>query len=169
MKTRTTEIEECLLYELKRFNDNRGFFQEICRWPDIIQMEQVNWSFSKQDTIRGLHISTFNKFVTCVSGSIYDVVVDMRKDSKTYLKQAVVTLNSNEPTSLYIPGGCAHGFMALTDATVVYLQSDTYKPKNEKSIHYSFSEWPKPISGAYIVSEKDEKAEKWIQKTIGQN
>jgi dTDP-4-dehydrorhamnose 3,5-epimerase len=86
----------------------------------------------------------------------------MREDSETYLKQFINTLDSNVPTSVYIPSGFAHGFMAITDATIIYLQSDTYKPENEKSIHYSFVEWPKPIDGAYIISEKDEKAKKWI-------
>ena len=159
MKTRTTEIEGCLLYELRRFHDDRGFFQEICRYPDTIYVQQLNWSFSKQDTIRGLHISDFNKFVTCITGKIYDVVVDMRKDSSTYLKQAIVTLEPNEPISLYIPSGCAHGFMAIVDSNVVYLQSDTYKPKNETGMHYSYVDWPKPTLN-YILSNKDEKAEK---------
>lgn len=156
--------------ELKRFPDNRGFFQEIYRCG-LFEMEpkQVNWSFSTKNTIRGLHLSNFDKLITCVHGQIYDVAIDMRKDSETYLKQFIHTLDSNVPTSVYIPSGFAHGFMALTDTTIIYLQSDTYKPENEKSIHYSFVEWPKPIDGDYIVSEKDEKAEKWMQKIIGQN
>jgi dTDP-4-dehydrorhamnose 3,5-epimerase len=110
-----------------------------------------------------------------VYGHVYDVVVDMREGSPTYLKWIGVNLEafpydySDTTTQVYVPPGCAHGFMSRCDnSVVVYMQSGTYDPKAERSVRWDDPtigvKWPQPVeernlNAKYIVSQKDQSAE----------
>ncbi|TNZ35346.1 dTDP-4-dehydrorhamnose 3,5-epimerase, partial [Vibrio parahaemolyticus] len=127
MKVITTEIEGLLVVEPKVFGDSRGFFLESwnkLKFDEATGMEvsfvQDNHSKSESGTLRGLHIQTKNaqgKLVRVVKGAVYDVAVDLRKDSKTYGKWFGLILSAENKKQLWIPKGFAHGFLALEDDT----------------------------------------------------
>jgi len=124
---------------------------------------QHNQSFSKyKGTLRGLHFQNepFKevKVVTCTQGKIYDVIVDIRKNSSTFLKWYGVELSAESNNSLYIPEGFAHGFITLVDnSEISYLVSNYYESNYEDGIHYMDSKvnitWPVEVK---VISEKDE-------------
>ena len=123
---------------------------------------QANISYNKvAGTLRGMHYqkSPFQetKFIRCISGSIYDVVIDLRKDSPTYSQSFGVELNDKNRTALFVPKDFAHGFITLQDDTeVIYMVSQSYVPNAEEGIRWNdplFSlDWPiEPV----VVSSKD--------------
>ena len=126
------------------FKDNRGFFSKIAHKEFFLKknykIKQQNISFSKnKGTIRGMHYQKNEhkeiKIVTCLNGEIYDVLIDLRKNSKTYKKKFIFKLN-NCKKSLIVPKGFAHGFQTLTDdCFVFYLHTNYYKPKYEVTIN----------------------------------
>jgi dTDP-4-dehydrorhamnose 3,5-epimerase len=154
-------IENCQVFDLNVHHDNRGFFTELYNQNrHIITAKQINQSYSKKGTIRGIHAAPFWKLVTCVKGKIFDVCVDLRSQSKTFLKYQCVELSEDNNKQFFIPNYCGHGFLALEDSIVIYTQGDTYNPITEISFRYdepSF-EIPWPKMEEYIVSEKDLKA-----------
>ncbi|HEY7230947.1 MAG TPA: dTDP-4-dehydrorhamnose 3,5-epimerase [Pseudolabrys sp.] len=112
-------------------------------------------------TVRGLHFQnaphTETKLVQCVKGSVYDVIVDIRKESATYLRWAGVELSDSNGAMMYVPAGFAHGYQTLSDgANVLYLVSEFYAPEAEGGLRYSDPkleiEWPLAVSD---ISEKD--------------
>lgn len=162
------------------FDDNRGSFQELynngkydfCCNRD---WKQVNRSVSNKNVIRGIHRSPYSKLVSAVSGSIWDVVVDLRPESPTYLQWDARWLMSGGD-QLFIPSYCGHGFYSPIDGTIViYLQSGIFEPENEVNVHWQDPqlaiEWPKSqlISGdfgkgtyvEYVLSDKDKEASYW--------
>ena len=165
-----TEVKGCLLFEPQKYTDERGYFVELFNqsrygvWFDLVpRWQQVNCSKSHKGVVRGLHVAPFAKLVNCVKGRIFDVAVDPRPDSPTYLKWVGYELSEESGMQLYIPAGCGHGFMALEESVVVYLQDSIYDPKAESSIHWQdpiFAiSWP--CDKGYIVSDKDEVAPKF--------
>ena len=150
------------------FTDNRGYFYEKYNHQFLkdnnISFVQENISKSKKGTIRGLHWQTEpnaqDKLVTCITGEIYDVAVDLRKSSKTYGKYYGIVLKENENISLWIPKGFAHGFQALTDDSIIsYSVSGDFSKKDSKTINPLCPQikidWPiKDI----ILSDNDSKA-----------
>jgi dTDP-4-dehydrorhamnose 3,5-epimerase len=115
----------------------------------------------KAGTVRGLHFQrdphAEAKLVQCVKGSIYDVVVDMRKESATYLRWTGAELSDANGMMIYVPAGFAHGYQTLLDKTnVLYLVSEYYTPESESGLRYSDPklaiEWPHAVSE---ISEKD--------------
>jgi dTDP-4-dehydrorhamnose 3,5-epimerase len=128
--------------------DNRGFFvrtyckQEFLSIGFDKNFVQFNHSFNlSKGTIRGLHFQkppyAEKKYVRCVNGSIFDVVVDIRKDSPTYLQYFNVELSFFNMLGLIIPEGCAHGFQVLEDNTsIIYHHSEFYHPNSEKGLRY---------------------------------
>lgn len=168
MKLIPTNIPDCIkAVEVPRHFDSRGFFQEVYNEdkyrslpsPDYATpnvWRQVNWSDSKKNVLRGLHVAPYAKLITCVKGSIYDVVVDMRVASPAYLKWYGTRLDAVHPSQLFVPPWCAHGFVALEDATVMYLQTETYGPDKEWTVR-----WDEPEIGVMwpvvdpILSDKD--------------
>ncbi len=145
--------------------DVRGYFTRIFCSKEIkkkFKIVQSNSSFSKKKgTMRGLHYQTkpFEeaKLVHCVSGSIYDVIIDLRKKSPTYLKWESFEISSKNKNLLFIPKGCAHGFLTTANNTcVIYHIDNFYNPKYEKVIKYNDKKfnikWPIPIK---TVSKKD--------------
>lgn len=164
-----TEISEVKLIIAVRHPDNRGFFSETYKEIDyekigIPEFVQDNLSESAKGVIRGLHWqdSPFGqgKLVTCFTGAIFDVAVDIRKNSSTFGKHVAMKLNSSEPKALWIPEGFAHGFQSLEDNTrVMYKVTNYWNKDSEKSLNYCSPGlnivWP--IRNP-ILSEKDREA-----------
>jgi dTDP-4-dehydrorhamnose 3,5-epimerase len=140
-----TTIPEIKIIRATRFHDERGFFTETYKESEYLEIGiprfvQDNLSESSKGVIRGLHwqSSPFGqgKLVTCVSGSILDVAVDVRKNSETFGKHVAVELNANEQIALWVPEGFAHGFQSLEDGTRVHYKVTNYwDKKSEKSVN----------------------------------
>lgn len=166
-----TTIDGAFEVEPRVFGDNRGWFyesyskkafEELGITADFVQ---DNRSFSAQKgTLRGLHCQTAPhsqaKLVTCLRGEIIDVAVDIREGSPTYLNKVAVKLTGENKKMLFIPKGCLHGFVTLTDdVEISYKVDDFYFPENDRSIRFDDPalavEWG---IDAPILSEKDKKA-----------
>jgi dTDP-4-dehydrorhamnose 3,5-epimerase len=136
-------IEGAWVVESPVWSDERGFFREWFKTEDIEKatgkkflIEQANISLSSKGTVRGIHYSTAPrgqaKWVTCVAGSIRDVIVDIRPKSKTFGKWVGVELSGNSGKSVYVSEGLGHGFITLEDNTAVaYLVSTPFSPLHE--------------------------------------
>jgi dTDP-4-dehydrorhamnose 3,5-epimerase len=116
---------------VKRHHDDRGFFQELGRG----EFRQANWSFSKKGVLRGLHYATYPKLVNVVRGMIFDVAVDCRLDSPTYGSIQYAYLDGMM-NMVYIPAHFAHGFLALQDSDVIYLQGQEWRKDDDITIRY---------------------------------
>ena len=161
-----TEIQGVKVIRGKRFLDERGFFSETYKEVEYLEagipkFVQDNLSISSKGVIRGLHWQeepfAQGKLVTCLSGRILDVAVDIRKTSPTFGRHISIILDSNESMSLWVPTGFAHGFQALEDETrVSYKVTNYWHQASERSLFYGDEElainW---INLKPIVSEKD--------------
>ncbi len=166
-------IEGVWLAESPVWNDDRGFFREWFKSEDIknstgrdFGIEQANISLSSRGTLRGIHYSIAPrgqaKWITCVAGSIKDVIVDIRPNSKSFGKWIQVELSGDSGNAVFISEGLGHGFLALEDNTaVVYLVSTPFSPSEELEINPFDEEigitWGMKISDLRI-SEKDKTA-----------
>lgn len=140
-------IKGVWLAESLVWSDDRGFFREWFKSEDVIAatgrgfgIEQANISLSTAGTLRGIHYSIATrgqaKWITCVSGSIQDVIVDIRPDSKTFGQWIDVELKGNSGEAILISEGLGHGFLALEDNTAVaYLVSTPFSPADEFEIN----------------------------------
>lgn len=163
------DIPDLILIEPKVYCDERGFFLENFRESIFsanginTKFVQDNYSHSVSGVLRGLHFQknpmAQAKLVTAIRGEIFDVAVDIRKNSPYYGKWIGQTLSEENHRSLYIPEGFAHGFCVLSkEADVLYKVSQEYSPEDEKGILWNDTEiniaWPidKPI-----LQEKDSK------------
>ena len=150
MKIIKTELEDCYIIEPNRFGDDRGYFSPYFIQNDFTKLGfekvvQANRSKSSKGVVRGLHFQRDPKcqakIVEVINGSAIDVVVDMRKDSKTYGKWFKVLLNANNNRQLFVPRGFAHGFVSLEDNTIFqYLIDNDYAPDLEDGILWNDSE-----------------------------
>lgn len=180
MKVNRTKIKDCLVVEGDRHFDHRGFFQEIYNdehaydaalherpgIPRLYWSAQTSFSNSKKNVLRGLHRAEYAKLVTCISGKVFDVVVDLRSNSPTFKEWVGVELSQDNSFQIYVPPGCGHGFLALEDnSSVLYMQSNVWRGK-DVNIRYDDPDlnisWPKPRLDEfglahYILSEKDQK------------
>lgn len=166
-KTTKLPLPDALLLESVKFEDSRGFFAEIYQSVSFKQfgiskeIKQINMSKSKKGVIRGLHYqlnpNPQGKIVRAVAGEIFDVIVDLRKNSDTFGKWYGVILNSSEVKMLYVPEGFAHGFEVLSEsAEIEYLCSSIYSPENERGIIYNDADLNiKWSTKNPIVSDKD--------------
>ena len=165
MQVSKTPIDGLLIIEPKVFADPRGMFYEVyseSKYNEhgIPRFVHDNHSVSKQGVLRGLHYqvnSGQDKLVRVTQGEIFDVAVDIRKQSPTYGKWWGLSLSETNNLQLYIPVGFAHGFCVLSEsAEVLYKCSDYYSPEDERGILWNDSDlaidWP--IKGP-ILSEKD--------------
>jgi len=160
-------LDDVVLIEPRVFPDERGFFMESFKSSDFknagldLYFVQDNHSLSQRGVIRGLHYQlppkAQGKLVRVVKGAVYDVAVDIRKKSPTYLKWVAEELSDENHRMLYIPPGFAHGFAALTDEVhLVYKCTEEYAPQCDRGIR-----WDDPEIGiawkidAPIVSDKD--------------
>jgi dTDP-4-dehydrorhamnose 3,5-epimerase len=125
-----------MIKPLKRYYDNRGYFQELFRATPDFNVAQVNYSSSKKNVLRGIHCSPYSKIVQCIAGAIYDVVVDLRKDSPTYLQWQGFYMSCSNTFQLIIPKEFGHSFLGLEENNIVlYLQNDTWEPGKDKLIN----------------------------------
>ena len=166
-----TGIEGLCVIEPTVFGDDRGYFMETYNKKEFEeigiteQFVQDNQSKSKKGVLRGLHFQTEHsqgKLVRAVSGEVYDVAVDIRKDSPTYGKYFGVVLSKENKKQFYIPPYFAHGFLVLSDeAEFVYKCTDLYHPEFESGILYNDEEigieWPMDNINELIMSDKDKK------------
>ena len=166
-----TDIPDLLVLEPTIFDDERGFFFESFNKSEFekaigyrVNFVQDNHSRSSLGVLRGLHyqLSPFAqaKLVRCISGSLFDVAVDLRKNSETFGQWNGQFLSAENKRQFWIPEGFAHGFIALEDGTeIIYKTNNYYSKENERSIHWDDQQlsidWPmKPK----VVSEKDNSA-----------
>ena len=140
----------------KIFNDNRGFLKETFQNKVINKKFPFDiMSFSKKNVLRGLHLQTVNsqaKLITVTYGKIFDVAVDLRKNSKTFGKYVSIVISHNDEFSFYIPEGFAHGFVCLSKTCTVNYKCSNYRhTKSERTISWDDKniniKWPikKPI------------------------
>ena len=171
MKITPLSFKDVLLIEPEVFKDERGFFFESFNQRTFnkligreVKFVQDNQSRSKKNVIRGLHFQIEKpqiKLIKVISGSIFDVVVDIRKQSKNFGKHISVELNAEDNKQLWIPEGFAHGFLVLSEiAEVQYKVSAFWDPELERSLLWSDEDlninWP--LSSNPIISSKDQKA-----------
>lgn len=164
------EIEDVILIKPVVFNDNRGFFMESYKKSDFIkngidvEFNQDNHSKSDGKVLRGLHYQAIPnlqaKLVRCVKGRIFDVAVDLRKNSPTFKKWVRVELSEENKYMLFIPEGFAHGFVVISDeAELIYKASGEYSPENDRGVLWNDREinvdWG--IDFDPVLSEKDKK------------
>ena len=165
-----TEIEGVCIIEPTVFGDNRGYFMETYSKPDFEEIGikeefvQDNQSKSKKGVLRGLHFqieNTQGKLVRVIKGRVFDVAVDLRRDSSTYGKWVGVELSDENKKMFYIPTGFAHGFLVLSDeAEFTYKCTDIYNHSAESGIKYDDPaigiKWPE-VDAEILTSEKDGK------------
>lgn len=172
MKITKTKLNGVMLIEPKIFGDHRGWFTETYNEENFKKAGidtvfiQDNHSFSAtKGTLRGLHYQkdpkAQTKLVRCTKGSIFDVAIDIRKESPTYGEWYGVELSEENKKQLLVPKGFAHGFMTLTDdVEVQYKVDELYSPENDRGIIWNDPEigieWPMDIKP--VLSAKDENA-----------
>jgi dTDP-4-dehydrorhamnose 3,5-epimerase len=148
--------------------DERGFFARAWCREELEshglnpQLAQCSISFNNcKGTLRGMHYQAApypeTKIVRCTRGSLYDVVVDLRHDSATFKQWIGVTLSSTERNMVYVPAGCAHGFITLEDSTEIFYQiSEFYKPDLSRGVRWNDPAfqitWPVAVE---VISERD--------------
>lgn len=163
-----TEIEGVFIIEPKVFGDERGYFMETYNKADFYkagitcEFVQDNQSKSSKGVLRGLHFQKQYpqaKLVRVTKGEVYDVAVDLRKDSPTYGKYVGVVLSAEKKNMFFIPRGFAHGFLVLSEeAEFTYKCDEFYHPEDEDGIRWDDAnigiKWP-DVGMEYCLSEKD--------------
>ena len=162
------KIKGVLLIKPEPFKDKRGIFRRIFCQKEFkknkinSEIKQANISENRfKYTLRGFHFQTNpyseDKTLTCIKGSIYDIIVDLRPSSKTYMQWSSFKINENNRYSIHVPKGCANAFLTLKSNTIVqYGSSQFYKPKHEKGIRFDDPvfkfKWPNKPK---VISQKD--------------
>ena len=168
------ELKDVYLISPEPFKDERGMLRrhfcknEYLKNELFTDIKQTNISENTSiHTLRGFHFQyppyAENKVISCISGSIYDIVVDLRKESKTYLKWQSFNLKKENRLSLYVPAGCANAYLTTAENTwILYYHSELYRPGGEGGIRYNdplFNfEWPVDPK---IISNKDLNFSDW--------
>jgi len=168
MNIQKTAIPEVLLIKPEIYEDGRGFFIETYHTEKFTRLGipafvQDNHSRSREGVLRGLHYQIQHaqgKLVRVVHGKVFDVVVDIRKSSKSFGKWVGQILSSENNLQLWVPPGFAHGYFVLSDtADFLYKTTDYYSPEYERTILWNDSDlsikWPFPKDKTPIVSNKD--------------
>ncbi len=169
-----TFIKDLYVIEPKVFGDERGFFMETYNKKEFheagLKMEfvQDNHSKSKKGVLRGLHFQIKNpqgKLVRVTKGEVFDVAVDLRKNSETYGKWFGLFLNEENKKQLYVPEGFAHGFLVTSDeAEFCYKCTNFYDPTDEGGVIWNDGtigiEWPVDSNATLKLSDKDKKNKK---------
>ena len=161
MKLTKTNFKDLIIIKNKSYKDKRGYFKELLRENEIRKkFSFLVMSYSKKNVIRGLHLQqrkSQGKFVTVIKGKIYDVVIDLRKRSKTFGKKYSIILSDKNCKSIYVPEGFAHGFCALDKDNYVVYSCTNYRDK-QSEIGIKFDDkklninWPTKTP---ILSKKD--------------
>lgn len=164
-----TKIKGAYIIDVKSYGDNRGYFMETYKESDFKEagldysFVQDNQSSSGKGVLRGLHFQKTHpqaKLVRTIKGEVFDVAVDLRKDSGTYGQWVGVLLSENNHRQFLIPRGFAHGFLVISEyAEFAYKCDDVYHPEDEGGIMWNDPdigiEWPDV--GEILLSEKDKK------------
>ena len=168
MRFTPSELPETAIVDVEGHVDSRGLFaRTFCEnefaaagLPTRFVQSSVSFN-TRRGTLRGLHYQVppkaEGKLVRCTRGAIYDVVVDLRSESATFLRWIGVELTAENRRALYVPPGCAHGFQTLTDDTeVLYLMTEFYAPETARGVRWNDPifgvEWPIPNP---TLSERD--------------
>jgi dTDP-4-dehydrorhamnose 3,5-epimerase len=164
-----TNIAGVFFISMELHSDERGFFarswctkefEEHGLRPNVVQCSISR--NHKRGTLRGMHFQAepFQeaKLVRCTSGSLYDVALDLRPDSLTYLQWTAAELTAENHRALYIPGGCAHGFLTLEDNTeALYQMSEFYHPETARGVRWNDAAfgiaWPRSVE---VISDRDQ-------------
>jgi dTDP-4-dehydrorhamnose 3,5-epimerase len=169
MRFEALGIHQACLARIERHTDERGFFaRTFCArefgdagLPTAAVQSSVSFN-TRRGTVRGMHFqwppSQEGKLVRCLRGSVFEVLLDLRPDSPTYLRHVSVRLEEESRDAVFIPHGIAHGFQTLSDATeVLYQMTDVYAPELGAGVRWndpSFAiEWP--MSSGIVISERD--------------
>ncbi len=179
MRFTRTEVDGCVIVDLEEHSDDRGFFarafctEEFAAQGLDTQVVQANLSFNhRAGTLRGMHrqIPPYaeGKLVRCIRGAIVDVALDLREDSPTFGKHAMVELTADNRRALWVPPYVAHGYQTLADDTeVLYQVSGPYAPEGERGQRYddpAFGlQWPVEVA---VISEKDRSWPDWNGRSI---
>jgi dTDP-4-dehydrorhamnose 3,5-epimerase len=162
MKILKTNFKGLKIIQNINYKDGRGYFREIFKNNLLVRHKPIFWclSKSKKNVLRGLHLQLNfpqEKYISVIKGRILDVIVDLRNNSKTFGKSFKIILSEKNCTSLLIPAGFAHGFMALDKENLVLYSNNNYRSKkneigllwNDKDLNIK---WPKKN---LIISKKD--------------
>jgi dTDP-4-dehydrorhamnose 3,5-epimerase len=168
MKFHATPIKDAYVVEPTPVRDERGFFGRVWCQDEFAQqgltnrVAQINTGMSERaGTLRGMHYQLAPhaeaKVVYCTRGAVFDVVVDLRPDSPSFRRWHAVELTEDNYLALYVPAGCAHGYLTLSDrAVLTYLTSERYAPTAAKGVRYddpAFGiEWPR---APQVISKAD--------------
>jgi dTDP-4-dehydrorhamnose 3,5-epimerase len=168
MKFSNTSLADAVVIDMQPHADNRGYFartfctREFAEHGLVTEYPQGNHSYNRaRGTVRGMHFQIAPhgevKLVRCVRGAVLDVIIDLRKDSPSYLKWEAFELSAANGRTLYVPVGYAHGFQTLEDdSDVIYLVSHTHSPGFEGGVRFDDPvfgiDWPLPVS---VISDKD--------------
>lgn len=164
-----TTLEGSYVIDLKSFTDERGWFaryyckEEFRKIGHVKEWVQMNHSYSRsKGTIRGMHFQLPPhreiKLVRCIAGAVFDVIIDIRKGSSTFMQWFGTELSADNKRLLYIPEGFAHGFQCLADdCELLYHHSEFYQPGAESGIRYNDPSagigWPLAVS---VISDRDQ-------------
>jgi dTDP-4-dehydrorhamnose 3,5-epimerase len=170
MRFKKTKIKDLYIAKLESKNDSRGFFtrsyckKELEKTGIIKSIKQANHSMtSKVGSIRGMHYQNppyaENKIIRCIAGEIFDVVIDLRKNSETFLQWHGEYLKSNDFKMMIVPEGFAHGFQVIKEnSEIIYLSTESYNPKAESGILFNDKsiniKWPLKVTD---ISKRDMK------------
>ncbi|MEP4535143.1 MAG: dTDP-4-dehydrorhamnose 3,5-epimerase [Cyclobacteriaceae bacterium] len=162
-----TELEDCYIIKLPKFGDDRGYFLESFNKSKLFdagidfEVKQINFAKSSKNVLRGLHYqkAPFEqaKLVSVISGAVFDVAVDIRPESPSYLRHVKVKLD--DPSTLFlVPRGFAHGYYTLENNTIFnYAVDNYYSPESEAGIRFDDEslniDWG--ATGTPLISEKD--------------
>lgn len=169
-----TDIKDLYIIEPTVFGDDRGYFMETYNYNDFknagldMVFVQDNQSKSKKGVLRGLHFQKNNpqgKLVRVIKGEVFDVAVDLRKNSNTFGKWQGIILSEENKKQFYVPEGFAHGFLVLSDeAEFVYKCTRFYDPSDEGGLMWNDPDinirWPNINNLEILLSEKDKKNKK---------
>ena len=179
MKTVETALPGVLLLEPKVFGDDRGFFYEsynerLFRQATGLDAHfvQDNHSRSAKGVLRGLHFQVCQpqgKLVRCVAGEVFDVAVDLRRESPTLGRWVGVHLSADNKRQVWIPAGFAHGFLVLSEmAEFLYKTTDYYAPQHERAIAWNDPalgiDWP--LAAPPLLSNKDAAAPRFVDAEL---
>lgn len=170
-----TRIEGAFVVGIEKREDERGFFARVFCRKELeahglnADVYQANIGVSRsRGTLRGMHYQVppheETKLVRCTVGSVFDVIIDLRSDSPTYKQWMGVELVAEKGTMLYVPQGCAHGYLTLTDNTeIFYLVSQFYSPGAERGVRWNDPafgiDWP--LTTDLVISDRDRNWPDW--------
>ena len=163
-----TKLRDAYIVDIQPYQDERGFFARTwCRDELSAQsldanLAQCSISFNRRaGTLRGMHLQlpphAETKLVRCTQGALYDVIIDLRTDSASYMQWIGVELTAENHRALYVPKGFAHGFLTLADNTeALYMNSEFYEPEAARGVRWDDEQfgiaWPAAV---HVISEKD--------------